>query len=70
MMAIKQVTPAVVAERNGFLGRADDVREQYRCEHPVNGNRRSRAGKEFFDCVGDLGGVVTDERYVVYSWKF
>jgi hypothetical protein len=69
VMTVKQVTPAVVADRNSFLSRADDVCKQYRGEHPINRDRRPRTCQEFLDRVSDLRRVLTDERNVVYSWK-
>jgi hypothetical protein len=41
VMTVKQVAPAVVAERDRFLGRPDDVCKQYRGEHSINRDRRS-----------------------------
>src|SRR5580692_11231637 len=70
VMIVEQVAPAAVAERGGLLGRADDVGEEYRGEHPVDRHRRPRAGQKLFDRIGDLGGVLADERYVVFSRKF
>ena len=44
VMTIEQIAPAVVAERDGFFGRADDVGKQHRGEHSIDGDRRPRAG--------------------------
>jgi hypothetical protein len=69
VMIVEKIAPAVVADRNSFLSRADDVCKQYRGEHPINRDRRPRACQEFLDRVSDLRSVLTDERNVVYSWK-
>ena len=56
-MSVKKVAPAMVAERGGFLGRADDVGEEHGGEDAVGLRRRARPGQERLDLVGELVDV-------------
>ena len=51
----------MVAERGGFLGRADDVGEEHGGKHAVDRDGRTRAGQKLLDRIGDIVGIVADE---------
>ena len=69
VMTIEQVMPTAIAERGGFLGRADDVGKENGSEHPVDLDWRPRTGQKLLDGIGDLHGIVADEWYVIFSRK-
>jgi hypothetical protein len=43
-MIVEEVAPAMIAERGGFLGRADDVGKEHCGKHAVDCDWRPRAG--------------------------
>ena len=55
----------MVADRGGFLGRADDVGEEHRGKHAVDRDGRTRAGQKLLDRIGDVAGIVADEGEMV-----
>ena len=59
-MSVKEIAPAMVADRGGFLGRADDVGEEHRGKHAVDRDGRTRAGQKLLDRIGDVAGIVAD----------
>jgi hypothetical protein len=69
VMIVEEITPATVAERGSFFSRADYVCKEYRGEHPIDPDSRSRAGQKLLDCIGNLFDVVADPGWMVSSWK-
>jgi hypothetical protein len=69
MMLVEEITPSAVAKHNSFLCRANDVSKQNRGKNPVDRDRRTRPGQKLLDSVGNLSGVVSDEGYMIFSWK-
>jgi hypothetical protein len=57
MVCCEQLVPAPIAQGCGAFGRADDVGEEDRREHPIRLRNRSRAGEELLDLVRDGVGV-------------
>src|SRR5579872_1578220 len=64
MMRIEQIMPALVADLLGSRGRADDVREQHRCQHAMAFALRNRSGEELLDTVADL---LREEKKMILS---
>ena len=54
VVTVEQIAPASVSELARPLGRADDVREEHRREHPVRLRRLAHAGQKLLDLVEDV----------------
>ena len=61
---VEQLPPAAVAELGGVLGRAHDVGEEDRREHPLADGRGGAAGDELLDLVEHRVLVAGDEEVV------
>jgi hypothetical protein len=68
-MMIKEVAPAMIAERGGFLGRADDVGKERRGKHAIDCDGWTRAGQKLLNGIGDVAGIVTGKSLPVCRSK-
>ncbi len=57
VVVVEQVPPPAVAEHGGALGRADDVGEHDRGQHPLGTETAPHAGDELLDLVEHRRGV-------------
>jgi hypothetical protein len=64
IVCIEDVPPTLIAEFGGLLGRADDVCEQDRRQHPVGINECPHPCEELLHLVGDRLHVADPQREV------
>ena len=69
VVTIEKIAPTAVAERGRFFRRADDVREEHRCENAVRLRASTHPGQELLDLSQDRVHV-TEPWKVIFPGQF